>query len=475
MSRTLLLVGLVGCSFGKNPEPCADDQTCRDAFGLGSVCAADGFCSDAVPNPRCATTEPPDVFERPTKYADHYVIGSMFDVTTDAPQTRSVELAVGQVNDLGGLEGNDFVVVSCTYEEDPALDDLTPDLAAIDLVDYFVNTLGVSAIIGPATSDRAIDAYNAASPEGVLVISPSATSPALTEIDGLAHDDANPGLFWRTVPPDDLQGATVAWDLEDRGVTSVAVVAQDSSYASALADAVEENYGGSVARFTFANPTSLSEAITDAGNAGVQEVVFLSSDVGDIVAFFGAAAVSNDFNGADPIEIFLADAGADPFLLANTSDLSALYDRVRGTRPTVPQGDVFEQFQAAYASVYNEDPADAVFAPYTYDAAWLAIYGHAWSLYQEDEISGIGIARGLRQVSAPAGGELPVRPGSWELVLGKFKGGAAVNLEGASGPLDFDPLSGETVASIEVWVINPAGTGFVAVTVCDPDGTCTDV
>lgn len=473
-ARAIALLGLAGCSFGRNPTPCDDAATCREAFGLGSVCGDEGLCLEPSPPPRCAQTDPPDVFARPTNYAHHHVIGSLFDVSTDEPQVRSVQLAVGQVNDLDGLDGVGFVTVSCTYEENSEIDDLDPTAATVELMTYFTEVLGASAVVGPSSSDRSIDAYSVAEPNDAVVISPSATSPTLTTIDGDIHTDEAPGLFWRTAPPDDLQAATMVWDVESRGVTNVAVVAQESSYATALADAFTTGFSGTAVRFSFDNPTTLGEAITDAGNAGVQEVVFLSSEVVDIVSFFEAVAVSSDFNGADPVEVFLADAGADPFLLANTAELDGVvYDRVRGTRPKVPEGDVFEQFQTAFASRFGDDPADAVYAAYTYDAAWLAIYGHAWSTYQEGGVSGLGIARGLRRVSDPIGGILPVRPGSWEVVVEKFQAGTSLDLDGASGPLDFDPVTGETSAAIEVWVIDAAGTGFEAVTVCDPDGTCT--
>ncbi len=472
--RVVLLALFAGCSLGKNPTPCEQTTECREAFGLGSVCGGEGLCLEPAAPVRCLETEPADVFTRPTNYAHHHVIGSLFDLSTDTPQVRSVQLAVAQVNDLEGLDGTGFVTVSCTYEEDSAIDDLDPTEATVEIMTYFTEALGAFAVVGPSSSDRSIDAFGVAEPADALLISPSATSPALTTIDGPVHTDQDPGLFWRTAPPDDLQAATMVWDVESRWVTNVAVVAQQSSYATALADAFDAGFTGTSVRFAFDNPTTLGEAITDAGNAGVQEVVFLSSEVVDIVSFFEAVAVSADFNGANPVEIFLADAGADPFLLENTAELDAVvYDRVRGTRPKVPEGDVFEQFQAAFASVFGEDPAEAVYAPYTYDAAWLAIYGHAWSLYQEGGVSGLGIARGLRHVSDPIGGILPVRPGSWEVVVDKFEAGTSLDLEGASGPLDFDPVTGETSAAIEVWVIDAAGTGFEAVVVCDPDGTCT--
>jgi branched-chain amino acid transport system substrate-binding protein len=353
------------------------------------------------------------------------------------------------------------------------VDDLDPTEATEALVAYLGATLGANVIVGPASSDRSFDAYAVAAPLDVLLISPSATSPLLTEVDGVTNDDQDPGLFWRTVPPDGLQGKVVAWDIEGRGVTDVAIVHEESSYASALADVIEAELSIAPVRFAFDNPTLRGEAIVDAGNAGVQEVVFLTAEADDLIAFFEAAAISEDYTGADPIEIFLADAGADPFVLQSApTAIETLMGQIRGTRPQVPSGDVFETFQAAYVGAYGEDPGDAVFAPYTYDAAWLAIYGHAWSLYQEGEISGTGVARGLRQVSSAA--EVSkIRPGSWEVVSEAFQQGVSVDVEGASGELDFDPTTGETSGPIEVWITD--GTGFAPVRVCQPDGSCEDV
>ncbi|NCG22377.1 MAG: hypothetical protein GWP91_25455, partial [Rhodobacterales bacterium] len=153
-----------------------------------------------------------------------------------------------------------------------------------------------------------------------------------------------------------------------------------------------------------------------------------------------------------------------------------LYPRIRGTRPAVPVGPIFDQFQAAYAGAYDgEDARSAVFAPYTYDATWLVLYGHAWSLHNEGAISGTGIARGLRKVSAIGGASLPVRPDTWPTIGDAFAVGEAVNLDGASGALDFNPDTGETTGDVEIWVVSEDFQDFIGVVNCEPNGDCAPI
>ena len=118
---------------------------------------------------------------------------------------------------------------------------------------------------------------------------------------------------------------------------------------------------------------------------------------------------------------------------------------------------VFNNFRGSYASEYNEDVTAFSFTAHTYDATWLVFYGSAWSSIQEKSISGLGIAKGLRKISS--GREFNIQPLTWGSVLESFRSGSAINVRGASGALDYDPLTEETSAPIQVWVIRPATAG----------------
>ena len=92
---------VMGCSLAANPDTCGSDQACSDAFGLGSTCGDEGFCTEFVANVRCADTEPEDLLTRRDAYSDRVVLGALFNGLTDQPQIRSAKLAVKQVNEVG--------------------------------------------------------------------------------------------------------------------------------------------------------------------------------------------------------------------------------------------------------------------------------------------------------------------------------------------------------------------------------------
>jgi branched-chain amino acid transport system substrate-binding protein len=165
--------------------------------------------------------------------------------------------------------------------------------------------------------------------------------------------------------------------------------------------------------------------------------------------------------------IFLADGARDEQLLTEVQNGRALFDQVRGTAPSTPAGDVYDSFAAAYASAYDPGRAsDSVYTSYSYDAAWLAVYGTAWAQYQTGTIDGTGIAKGLRRVSE--GDPEIIRSNSWTDVRAHFEVGQSVDVDGASGHLDYDPVTEETSGTVDIWVINADQSGFTTVDVYDP-------
>ena len=493
---------LVGgaCSIGVfTPGECATDQACRDAFGPNYTCGEDGFCAlgsctstpecrdtlglgwacgdDALcyqpgPHPRC-TSEPTTILTNPAAHQDDLIIGSIFDQNDFLLMVRAARLAVIQVNDRDGLGGRPVGIIECTNQESDTFDALSAEDATVEVGRYMVEQYGVPAIVGPATSGRSEVAYNALSPLGTVLISPSATSPALTSIDGLTSTDESPGLFWRTAPPDSLQGRVIAMQLIDvEGATNVAVINQTGAYGEGLAEVFQENFvgGGRAAEsFPFSSSTDLATITATVGeaNSGFDAVLVISSQTSDVADFLNAAA---SITGYASMTIFLTDGARDSQLLAETAGTAdALYPNIRGTVPAILQGLVYSTFSAAYTIVYDgEDPADFGFSAHAWDAGWLALIGAAWADAQEDSITGTSIARGLRNISS--GTELDLGPTDWTEIRANFEMGSAVDVSGASGALNYDPQSGETTAPIFVWRINAEGDDFVDVDCVDLSG-----
>ncbi len=115
---------------------------------------------------------------------------------------------------------------------------------------------------------------NVARPNGMVMISPSATSPALTT----AEDD---GLFFRTAPSDAREGEVMAETLMEKGIKSIALTYTNNDYGKGLAEAIANS-------FTAKGGTVTINAAHDDGKADYSsEVAALAAAGGDILVVAG--------------------------------------------------------------------------------------------------------------------------------------------------------------------------------------------
>jgi branched-chain amino acid transport system substrate-binding protein len=114
---------------------------------------------------------------------------------------------------------------------------------AIALAEKMINDDNVIAIMGPNCSgNTGAVITNVLVPNGVVAISPSATSPALTDLE-------DGGWFFRTAPSDARQGPVIASVAIARGQTDVAVSYVNNDYGKGLADVFATAYealGGTI-------------------------------------------------------------------------------------------------------------------------------------------------------------------------------------------------------------------------------------
>jgi branched-chain amino acid transport system substrate-binding protein len=468
---TALGAALAGCSLNLFPRAeCGTNADCRAAFGRGWICVADdGLCAVAPPQPRCSSF-PADLLGDLASHEDDIVIGNMFDQDAFFGMQLSARLAVIQVNTRDGLNGTLFGMIECDNTADFEGDGLGDPEATAVIANYLTDVIGLPAIVGPATSTRAEVAFNTSSPLGTMHISPSATSPTLTPIDGATSSDEDPGLFWRTAPPDTLQGEVIALEMAvlDRDgdgepdVDLVGIVAQVGAYGEGLAEVFQLHYTGSSELITYTDVSELGPIAAQFNAAEYDAVLVISSSTSQIADFLNAASAPG-LSGYPDKTLFLPDGAFSSELIEGSQDLASdLYPNVRGTRPHEPSGLAYNTFVASYNAVFNpapnEMPGQLPFPAHSYDAAWLVIAGVAWAdANEEDGITGLGIARGMRQVSE--GAEFNTGPNDWNSVKAAFADGDSVDINGASGSLDFDPVTGETAAPVDVWQIISDGDG----------------
>jgi len=453
------LAGLPSCSWVATVDrmECTQASDCTGAFGFGSACIEDGFCSEMAPShPRCTKTFPEDLLERPDKYRDAIVFGTVFNrsVEKHAARERSAELAVSEANRKSGLDGRSFGLVFCSIEERLDYDDLASGDAALDVANYLVHTLAVPALIGPAGSGDTAEVFKALRGTDTLVISPSATSPSLTALDEINPTDKNPGLLWRTAPPDTYQGIEIASDIAKR-TFDVAVVYKQDDYGSGLTNVFQENFGENVNVVPFNDTSEIPAIAQSIGSSDVSEVLFVANEE-DVVAFLRAAAQNPGFENK---YIFLTDTAGTQGVIDETKEATSLYERIKGTRPAPPDGAVFNTFKGAYAARYDADVTEHTYTANTYDATWLAMYASAWALLQEGAVTGKFMSYGLRRISdTNKTGTDDIAPRSWDGIVNSLRAGQDINVRGASGPLDYD-TNEETWAPFEFWrfVLNDSG------------------
>lgn len=436
---------------------CADNTTCRDAFGLGWACGDAGLCEEVTLHPRCKEVYPETLFSDPETYRDAIIFGSLLDhtpVTGDGRMVNAATLAIKEANQ-NGLDGRLFGIVHCDYREDEKIDKLTSDESAVETTKYLVDDLGAVAIIGPGYSSLAEAVYlelqKADHVSPTLVVSPSATSDSLTNVD--VRDGDKPGLFWRTAPPDSILGKALAQRMVDDGVTKATVIYVNDSYGSGLATNVSENFsGGDVDLKGFQGEGAATMSITQiVGELGVgtpadnEAVVFVGAEVAQVVAFLNSAS-SYDFFKDDKLRLYLSDAAYNDAVIAQTKDVSAgLYDQIQIAFPSVDiEATPYENFRAAYQAQFPGDNPDlASYSSHMYDATWLGVYGATWAYYRrEQQLDGLNMAYGLQQVTAEKPAKF-VSVSTFNDIKAEFQAGRSVNVDGASGNLDYNPETEE--------------------------------
>ncbi|MGY1856300.1 ABC transporter substrate-binding protein [Modestobacter sp. SYSU DS0290] len=177
-----------------------------------------------------ASDEGPDPVA-PGATGDQLVIGTLLPETGDLaflgpPEFAGVELAINEINEAGGVLGQDVRLVNGDSGD-------ASTNTATQTVDRLLNE-GVNAIIGAASSTVSLTVIDQIVGAGVVMFSPANTSDQFTTY-------ADNGLYFRTAPPDTLQARALADLILQNGDNSVGILARNDSYGTGLADNTVQN------------------------------------------------------------------------------------------------------------------------------------------------------------------------------------------------------------------------------------------
>ena len=359
--------------------------------------------------------------------------GPIESLTT--PMAMGAEMAMKEVSESGLLL--DGATVTPSRADTGCIDNGLATSNAERMIADGINGL----IGGDCSGVTGAILQNVAIPNGMVMISPSATSPGLSTVE-------DNDLFFRTAPSDAREGQVMAEILQERGVQSIALTYTNNDYGKGLADAIQSNFeavGGEV---------TIVAAHEDGKADYSAEMGALASAGGDLLVVAGYL----DQGGLGIINAALDSGAFDTFglpggmigdsLPANVgSALDGSYGQIAGSG-----GEGIERLTAMAGDEFD---ATSPYSPESYDAA--ALFMLAMQAADSTDPADYG-SKIMDVANAP--GE-KIYPGELAKALEIIKAGGEVDYVGASAVELIGPgESAGTYRMIEVQDGENATIGF---------------
>jgi branched-chain amino acid transport system substrate-binding protein len=346
------------------------------------------------------------------------------------PEFAGVDLAIKEINEAGGVLGKDVAKV------DSDSGDTSTNIAS-QSVDRLLSQ-NVDAIVGAASSGVSLTVIDKITGAGVVQISPANTSPDFT-------DYPDKDLYFRTAPPDVLQGRILGNQIVEDGSATVGILALQDAYGTGLAENVEKSVTGS-------NGEVVETIIYD------PKAAEFTAEVSEIKGADPEAIVVIGFDESAKIIQELAKQGIGPqdgkkLYLVDGNTGNALGEKLTpglltGVKGTVPGAAAGAEFQARLKTV---DPAlkDFSYSAESYDAVNVV----ALAAVVAESDAGTDIAEQLVEVTT-GGTKCTTFAECNELATA----GTDFDYDGVSGPIEFDENGDPTEASVGVYTYDAKNT-----------------
>ncbi|MDF1703215.1 MAG: ABC transporter substrate-binding protein [Aeromicrobium sp.] len=346
------------------------------------------------------------------------------------PEFAGVDLAIQEINEAGGVLGQDVVGVKADSG------DTDSGIAAAE-TDKLLDA-DSDVIIGAASSGVSMTVVDKIMSAGTVMFSPANTS---TDFDNGKF--ADPDLYFRTAPSDILQGAVMANLLIEDGKQNVAILARQDAYGETLAAEIKkglEAAGSTVAATVFYGENAQSY------DSQVAEIAESQPDAVVLVAFEETTTIVPQ----------LVSAGVGPqtvstyFVDGNTADYSEDLPAgtLAGTKGTIPGAEAAGDFRERLLTI---DPGltDFAYAGESYDATIVS----ALAAIAADSDAGDKIAEEIPGVTE-GGTKCTTFAECAELLAD----GEDIDYDGVSGPIELGETGSPTAASIGIYQYGPDNT-----------------
>ena len=392
-----------------------------------SACGGDDGGEETTESPDATSEATDDTAAGGTNTSDGTLtVGTLLPETGSLaflgpPEFAGVTLAVKEINEAGGVLGNDVVQIDSDSGD-------TSSNIAQQSVDTLLSQ-DVDAIIGAASSSVSLSVIDKIIGAKVVQVSPANTSTAFTTYE----DD---GFYWRTAPSDVLQGRVLGDAVLADGYQNVAILALQDAYGETLAEqattAIEDG-GGTVVFSEFYDPkaTDFSALLDEASSTNPDAVILIAFDETKTII---PQAASRNF-GPQDVPYFFVDGN-----LANYSE-DFEPGTLTGTKGTLPGAEATDDFRQRLQDAYGE-LTEFAYSSESYDATILV----ALAAVAAGDDSGEAIASQMQAVST-GGTECTTFAECVELI----EAGEDIDYNGVSGKIEFDENGDPTSASIGIY------------------------
>ncbi len=359
-------------------------------------------------------------------------LGSLVPFTGDLaelgpPQQFGYELAVKQINEAGGVLGENVELHKG--------DDGTAEVVANTTTDLHLRR-NVDAILGPASSRISLAVIDKITGSETVQCSPSNTTADFT-----TYERSEPGFYFRTAPPDSLQGPALAGLIVEEGFSQVGIIALNDAYGQsfqkALTKQLRELKATMVAQVAYDPEGSEFDVdvrrLADAKPQAVAVIAF--PETGSIVL---REMIAQGL-GPNQIGLFTADGmqSAEVPPLVDPKNAKVL----DGTKGTAPSSQGSEAFKRAFAAFAPEGTAQ-IFSAHAYDCVNIVALAA--------EVAGTDDPRKFHReiVGVTKEGETCLNFSSCKALIDE---GKDIDYDGASGKLDFIPAGEPSAGIYEIW------------------------
>ena len=335
----------------------------------------------------------------------------------------TMKLAQKDINAAGGVLGKDIEITSADTSDADHADQNTSSAQS-------VLAKNPSVVVGPPSSSVVKNTYKQVTSAKVPMISSGATSTAFS---GLSD------YFFRTIPPDTVQGAVLGQIIAQDGVKNLAIAVFNDEYGTSLRDVVVKTVEDAGVNVVYGEKDTFDPTETN-----------FSSMVTAIKATNPDATLVIAFDQTKPLLKALASAGVDMhklyFVDGNTSDYSSELDAglLKGSKGTIPGVNPSDDFVKRLESTGVDLKNTTTYGAETYDGIILA----ALAAQKGSSADGKTIQANMAAVSGSTKGE---KCDSYKACVALLKDGKEIQYKGQTSIGAFNDAHDPSSASIGVY------------------------